>query len=88
MREGCHVNMVKQMCYHFHVMAEVSQVLFSFFVVVGRFFAHFVRRKTDSIDHEKVYFLSNNDLALAHSIALKTAPWNTGEYLICLLLRL
>ncbi|KAK2568101.1 hypothetical protein P5673_008034 [Acropora cervicornis] len=50
--------------------------------VVGRFFAHIVQRKTDSIDQEKVYFLSNNDLGLAHSIALKTAPWNT-EKLLC-----
>ena len=35
------------MCYHFHVMDKVSQVLLSFVVVVGRFFAHIVQRKTD-----------------------------------------
>ena len=35
------------MCHHFHVMAEVSQVFVSFVVVVGRFFAHIVQRKTD-----------------------------------------
>ena len=45
--EGCHVNRVKEMCYHFHVMAEVSQVLLSFVLVVDRFLAHIVQRKTD-----------------------------------------
>ena len=43
----CHVNRVKEMCYHFHVMAEVSQVLLSFVLVVDRFLAHIVQRKTD-----------------------------------------
>ena len=47
--EGCHVKKLKQTCYYFTVMTEVSQVVLSLVLVIG-----IVQRTTDGIIAESL----------------------------------